>query len=301
MKLTQCAAFVAVAETASFTRAAQRLGISQSAVSHAVSALERELGITLMDRGRAGTVLTVEGQQVIRHAQAVVHHADLVVSRARGSQATDGKLRVGASPGFASRLLPRLIADIAAHHPGLQVAVREGSDLQIGRWLREGGVDVGIVHATPPELTAAPLVREAMCAVVAQDHPLAGADAVSCEQLARVPLIIPAWDPEAAQRVFRGAGVEFTVPHHIQDLTTVLAMVGEGLGVAVLSELVLPEVPLNLRRLPLTPAVSRQLSVVVGAGAADEGRASAFVAAARRVAARRAAAHPGPQPLRTSW
>ncbi|MEY9488022.1 DNA-binding transcriptional LysR family regulator [Streptomyces calvus] len=69
MKLSQCAAFVAVAETESFTRAGLRLGISQSAVSHAVAALEKELGVTLMSRERGGVVLTTEGRRALQHAQ----------------------------------------------------------------------------------------------------------------------------------------------------------------------------------------------------------------------------------------
>ncbi|MDO0924683.1 LysR family transcriptional regulator [Streptomyces sp. TG1A-8] len=287
MKLSQCSAFVAVAETESFTRAGLRLGISQSAVSHAVAALEKELGVTLMRRERGGVTLTAEGRRVLQHAQAVVHHAELVILRARAARADDGPLRVATVPTFASQLLPRLMVQLAATGREPAITVREADDKQIGRWLRAGGVDVGITYSAPPGVVTAPLVRETLYALVARDHPLAGARALPYEQVAALPLIIPSWDPEAAVlRTLREADGELAVPHHIRDLNTVLSMVGEGLGATILPDTVLPAVLPGLRVLQLAPRRSRQLFLSVRA-AEDDDRVRAFAAAAREIAGRR--------------
>lgn len=288
MKLSQCSAFVAVAETESFTRAGLRLGISQSAVSHAVAALEKELGVTLLRRERGGVALTAEGRRALQHAQAVVHHAELVAVRARAARADDGPLRVATVPSFASQLLPRLMAELAAAGREPAITVREADDKQIGRWLRAGGCDVGITYSTPPGVVSAPLVRETLYAVVARDHPLAGARSVSYEQVARLPLIIPSWDPEASVlRALREVDGGPVTPHHIRDLNTVLSMVGEGLGATVLPDTVLPTVLPGLRILKLTPGRSRQLFLGTQTAEGDDGRARAFAAAARETAGRR--------------
>jgi DNA-binding transcriptional LysR family regulator len=288
VKLSQCSAFVAVAETESFTRAGLRLGISQSAVSHAVAALEKELGVTLMRRERGGVILTAEGRRALQHAQAVVHHAELVAVRARGARADDGPLRVATVPTFASQLLPRLMAELAAKGWDPGITVREADDKQIGRWLRAGSVDVGITYTTPPAVVTVPLVRETLYALVARDHPLADARALPYEQVARLPLIIPSWDPEAAVlRALREADGAWAVLHHLRDLNTVLSMVGEGLGATILPDTVLPTVLPDLRVLQLTPGRSRRLFLSTQATEGDDGRVREFAAAAREIAGRR--------------
>ncbi|MEY9834800.1 LysR family transcriptional regulator [Streptacidiphilus sp. EB103A] len=288
MKLTQCSAFVAVAETESFTRAGLRLGISQSAVSHAVAALEKELGVTLMRRERGGAVLTAEGRRALRHAQAVVHHAELVVARARSACAEDGPLRVATVPTFAAQLLPRLMSQLALTGGEEDITVREGDDRQVERWLRAGSVDVGIMYSDPPDVDTAPLKRETLYALVSRDHPLAGQHAVPYELVARLPLIIPSWDPEAvALRAFREEAGALVPPHHIRDLNTVLSMVGEGLGVTILPDTVLPAVLPNLHVLELAPGRSRQLSIGTRTGRREDRRVLAFSAAAREVAGQR--------------
>lgn len=288
VKISQCAAFVAVAETESFTRAGLRLGISQSAVSHAVAALEKEIGVTLLRRERGGVVLTAEGGRALRPAQAVLHNADLVVARARAARPDDGPLRVATVPSFASQLLPRLMSALAAAERQPALTVREADDQQIGRWLQDGSVDVGITYSTPPGVVTTPLVRETLYALVSRDHPLAGARAVPYEQVAQLPLIIPSWDPEAAAlRTLRETGHEPVARHHIRDLSTVLSMVGEGLGVTILPDTVLPTALPGLRVLELTPGRSRRLSLGTRATAGDDGRVREFAAVAREIAGRR--------------
>ncbi|MEY9488021.1 DNA-binding transcriptional LysR family regulator [Streptomyces calvus] len=218
----------------------------------------------------------------------MVHHAELVAVRARAARAGDAPLRVATVPTFAAQLLPRLMAELAATGREPAVVVREADDKQIGRWLRSGAVDVGISYSAPPGAVTAPLVRETLYALVARDHALAGAGAVAYEQVARLPLIIPAWDPEAAVlRVLWETEAERVIPHHIRDLNTVLSMVGEGLGVTILPDTVLPAVLPGLRVLELTPGRSRQLTVSTQAAEGDDGRVRAFAAAAREVAGRR--------------
>jgi len=115
MNLPQLRALLAVADQGSFTAAAGSLGLTQSAVSHAVASLERELGLPLVARDRAGARLTAHGRKVLGHAREAVHRVDRIAQDAAAAAGRHhGRLRVAVFPS-AAQLLPALIADLAQH------------------------------------------------------------------------------------------------------------------------------------------------------------------------------------------
>src|SRR3954452_7942805 len=157
MKLTQCTALVAVADSGGFTRAAGRLGISQSAISHAISSLETELGCALMARDRTGVDLTDCGREVLEHARAMVAHADRI--RAVAASTKDGlrgTIRFATSQSFGRSLLPALLSRFQEAYPHQELRLREGADPQIAQWLRRRAVDVGVVTLPKDGLTVVP-------------------------------------------------------------------------------------------------------------------------------------------------
>src|ERR671916_509875 len=118
MHLAQLRALVAVADRGGFTRAAAELGLTQSAVSHAVAALERELGQRLVDRDRVGAVLTAAGKAVVDDAREAVRAADRVAERAAASAGElVGELRLGGMPSTNLAVLPALQRRFARRHP----------------------------------------------------------------------------------------------------------------------------------------------------------------------------------------
>ena len=185
MNLAQLRALVAVADQGSFTGAAAALGLTQSAVSHTVASLEKELAVPLVLRRRGGTMLTSHGQQVLRHAREAVHRVDriaqdctVVAGRHRG------RLRVAAFPS-AAQLLPRLIAELARCQPEVTVVLLEGTDAEVQDWLRDRVIDLGVVAelrtGDQPSSPApgALLAQDQMVAVLDRGHPLAGQPTVA--------------------------------------------------------------------------------------------------------------------------
>jgi DNA-binding transcriptional LysR family regulator len=289
MKISHCSALVATTDTGSFTKAAERLGVTQSAVSHAIAGLEAELGCVLMERRRSGVRLTGAGSAVIEHARAIVAHADQIRRVARDGF-TDGQatVRFATSQSFASQVLPAVIGDLRARHPRLVVHLREGTDQQIARWLRLHSVDVGVVTLPKAGISTFPLWRDELRVLLPARHPLAvGRAAVHIRALADEPLLMPIGEVELSVRAaMRLVGRQPSVTHRMYDLSALRALIAEGLGVTVLPTRALGSLPASMRALPLVPAVDRQVALGVSSMATGSSAVDAFVEVARGVAAR---------------
>ncbi len=286
MKLSQCSALVAITDSGSFTKAARVLGISQSAVSHAIAGLEAELGCALMQRDRAGVLLTDAGRGIVGHARVMVEHAEQIrLSAVAARTGLQGTIRFATSQSFATRLLPALMSRFRARFPHQEIALREGSDQQIAEWLRGHAADIGVVTLPKADLTTVPLLRDEMYALVAKGHHLAAAPAMHVHQLADESLIMPVGGVEPVLRAaLRTLGLEPTVAYRMRDLNALLAMVAEGLGITVLPALAVPSTPPGVAIVPLSPAMTRQIALGVRGVAQGLPAVTAFIDIARELA-----------------
>jgi DNA-binding transcriptional LysR family regulator len=242
MELRHLATFVAVAEEGSFTHAAGRLHVVQSAVSSNVRALERELGVALFDRSTHRVQLSEAGRALLPEARrtlAAAAAARDAVDQLRGG--LRGTVRVGMmlAPGQAGISVPRILAVLRADHPGIEVALEIGASTTNAEHVRRGRLDiafVGLTAGTVGELELTPLLTEQMQLVVAPDHPLAERDSVALDELSRETFVDgpPEWGTRIAnERAFAVAGVRRTVAHEIADLSLTVDFVRYGLAVAI--------------------------------------------------------------------
>src|SRR5215471_10160515 len=135
MNFSQLQSFVAVADTSSFTEAAYAIDLTQSAVSHALSALESELGVTLLERNRKGVVaLTAVGQHVLPRARALLAQAEAIEQEAKAARGeTSGKLRLGSIVSIISpHLLASLLTCFQQRYPDMKVVLFEGAMHEVG-------------------------------------------------------------------------------------------------------------------------------------------------------------------------
>nr|WSX48750.1 LysR substrate-binding domain-containing protein [Streptomyces sp. NBC_00974] len=242
MELRQLEYFVAVAEEQNFTRAAERVHISQSGVSAQIRRLERELGAELFDRSGRAATLTVAGKAALEHARAVLCAAS-AVGQAVG-EVTDlirGRLTVGMVIGCTVVPLFDALAAFHRAHPGVEIALLEDNSDRLVQAVRAGHLDlalVGTAAATPDGLQALTIVSERLVAVVPPGHPLAGAEPVTLQALGGYPVICmppgtglrTAFDQACAAQGLRPAiTLEASASDAIADLAA------RGLGVAVLS------------------------------------------------------------------
>jgi DNA-binding transcriptional LysR family regulator len=244
MDLRQLAALVAVAETGTFSAAADALHTVQSNVSTHVARLERELGATLVDR--AAGRLTEEGELVVARARRVQAELDALtadVSSLRHDVA--GATRLGVIGTTARWLVPRLLSAMEERHPNVQVTVLEGNTTSLLPQLAGGAVDLGVVNfpATDPDVVVEPLFDEDFIVVAPLGHPLAEAEHITVADLADHELIMP--PPGASIRVdldraASAAGITLRPKAELDGIRLIASMAFEGYGAAVLPSTAVP-------------------------------------------------------------
>src|SRR5450631_1048054 len=258
MELRQLEYFVAVAEEASFTRAAERVHISQSGVSAQIRQLEHDLGATLIDRsGRTATVTTA-GKAALEHARAALASANAV------RQAVDevnglvrGRLVVGMVTACTVTPLFDALAAFHRSHPTVELTLLEDSSDRLIESVRTGATDlalIGSAGATPRGLDALPIISEPLAAAVPLGHPLAGRRRATLAEISEYPIVcLPAgtgiravFDQACAAHGIRPEiALQASAPDAIADLAI------RGLGVAVLSESMAAKHHRRLKALPI--------------------------------------------------
>lgn len=248
MDVRQLEYFVAVAEESSFTRAAARVHVVQSAVSAAIKTLERELGATLLDRNSQRVVLTDAGEALLPRARAVldaVTEAKDAVAQVRGG--LTGTVRLGTLNAMTLVDLPALLGEFHRRHPGVLVRTNAATTGSIGlvEQLLDRRLDVSFVSLpgeVPAGIVLDELTHSVMDLVVPQDHPLAARTEVSLGELAGLDFIdspLGYGNRAVADRAFATGAIPRRVTLEMSDLFTGVDYVRHGLGIALLPGYVL--------------------------------------------------------------
>jgi LysR family transcriptional activator of glutamate synthase operon len=242
MELRQFLAFKEVVERGGFTRAANHLHLTQSAVSQQVKALEDELGTALLHRVCRQVRLTDAGQVFLSHAKQIleqVEDAQSDVAEVVGG--VKGSCRIACIPSIAPRILPHLILAFRQTFPGLEIQTSVGSESQLLSWLKEGSVDVcmtGLPIACE-EVEQNIVMQEKFVIAVPVEHHFAGRKTIKLEELFSEDLImfpheslISSWFTSTCQDV----GFKPNIVFESTDLNTRMGMVAAGLGISVESQ-----------------------------------------------------------------
>ena len=236
MEMRQLEYFVAVAEEQNFTRAAERVHISQSGVSAQIRQLERELGAELFDRSARTVTLTVAGKAALEHARAALASAGTMGQVvADVNQLVRGRLTIGMVIGCT-------VTPLFDAHPGVELSLLEDNSDRLVEGVRRGDTDLALIGAadTVPEgLDAHTIVDERLVVAVPSTHPLADQRRVRLRDLTEFPLVC--MPPGTGLRAVLDAacaaqGLRPTIALEASAADAIAALAGRGLGVAVLSE-----------------------------------------------------------------
>lgn len=252
--LRQLRIFITVAQAKSFSRAGDRIGLSQSAVSHSVKELERQTGVRLLDRTTREVVLTEAGQQLATRLERVLDELNSILRDAGrvGTQLT-GTVRVAASQTISAHLIPQCIAQSNSLYPAIDFVLHDRPQQWVLESIRQGEVD----------LQCEAILSEPFLLLCRQDHPLAHQEWVSWQDLKQASLVLQ--DYASGSRPLIDAAlahfaIEADIVQEIGHPATLFPMVEAGIGISVLPALALP-LPqgshLQVKR--LTPVVERQL------------------------------------------
>lgn len=243
MELRQLEHFVALAEERHFTRAAKRTLISQSGLSASIRALERELGGVLFTRNTRSVDLTETGRALLTEARRTLASAAAAREAVAAVQGVlRGNLAVGLEQCLGTVDVPELLARFRAAHPAVEISVRQVGSTHLLEKLAANCIDVAFV-ATGTEpvdgVQLCPLSTEAMVLVCHPEHPLADARRVTLDQLGGESFIdfSPDWGARTiTDRAFARAGIAHPVTLEVNDVHTLLALVGHGLGLALVPQ-----------------------------------------------------------------
>ncbi|MGY1498405.1 LysR family transcriptional regulator [Streptomyces sp. QTS52] len=243
MELRQLEYFVAVAEEQNFTRAAERVHISQSGVSAQIRRLEHELGAELFDRSARIATLTAAGKAALGPARAALAAAG-AVGQAVG-EVTDlirGRLTVGMVIGCTVTPLFDALAAFHRAHPGVEISLLEENSDRLVEGVRTGAVDlalIGTATATPDGLDALTIISERLVVAVPDGHPLAKQGRVSLRDLTAHPIVcMPSGTGLRAvfDRACAAQGIHPVIALQAGSADAIADLAARGLGVAVLSE-----------------------------------------------------------------
>jgi DNA-binding transcriptional LysR family regulator len=238
MDLRQLSALLAVAEHGTFSAAAKALFTVQSNVSTHIARLERELGVTLVDRSRG--VLTEEGALVVARARRVANELEALRADVASMGAdVAGDVRVGVISSTARWLVPPLLATVRARHPRVRPIVIEASTTSLAPQLLTGQLDMAVLNLPldEPELAAEVLFEEDLVLIAPLDHPLSGRTSVALSELAGHQLLLA--PPGTALRddadaAAAGAGVRLTASAEIDGVRLMASLAFQGAGCALL-------------------------------------------------------------------
>lgn len=192
MELRHVRYFDAVAETLNFTRAAERLHVTQSTLSHQIRQMEDELGALLFDRSGKRVRMTEAGEILRSYMTPALEQIDRGVQALRGDAETlTGSIRLGTTPSFNTRMVPLCVSSFMHHYPGIQVTVEELSAAMIARRLASGHLDLAVSYRPEgSDLWFEPLYNEELRLVVARSHPLAKRRRVRMVELHHVRMVL---------------------------------------------------------------------------------------------------------------
>lgn len=236
--------FAVVAEEEHFQRAADRLNITQSALSRRIQLLEEELGVLLFERLARGVRLTAAGESFHRDVRKVQADLEAAKERARGIMTgLSGQITVAVNPsGVNNPVVRRVFAALRERHPDIQVHMKMiYSEEQIGA-LHENAVDVGILYKFSEEkgLTYAPMDIDRLVLAMPADHPLATKPSLRLEDLRDMPFIWPtrAHSPRLFDQligVFQSRGFSPSIGVEVHSTESVLAIVAMGQSVGFIT------------------------------------------------------------------
>ncbi|MGB3200726.1 MAG: LysR family transcriptional regulator [Nodosilinea sp.] len=272
MKLSQLRILVAVAEQETFSEAALNLDMSQSAVSHSISALEDHLGVMLFSRGRHGARLTPVGDRIVSHARIILQQAEAIAKEAdlaRGLRG--GQVRIASFRSIAIHLLPDAIAQFKQRHPNIAVNLSEHDNyLQVEKALHEGRADIGFTQLpAADDLDTWEVLDNAYVALFPPGFEAAGPQ-ITWAEVAQHPLIMPPADRIMMRDVydhFQAHGYQLNIISEVETDTTIVNLVAQGVGATILPRLAAEPIPPGVQVFDLpVPLVQ-----TIGAAVVDKG------------------------------
>ncbi|MBJ9740947.1 LysR family transcriptional regulator [Acinetobacter oleivorans] len=270
MTFTQLEIFALIAELKSFTATAEKLGISQSAVSHALKSLEQQWGINLISRTQSDIELTTTGQQLLTHVKELLSISDTLEKEVAAIHGlNEGTLRIGSFGASSSiYLLPEILETFRQRYPKIEIYIDEGEDKEVAQWLLERRIEVGFLIMPDERFDTFPLIEDRFVALIPNQFPLVQQLYIDPAQLENCPFIMTmAGSRYQVELILKNFNVKPDIKFYVSQILSIVSMVHNQLGVSIVSDMVITKELLslypNVVKRPFKPNLKRSIGLAV--------------------------------------
>lgn len=241
MTFTQINVFIEVVRLKNFTRVGEKLGMTQSAVSHAIISLEKHLDIKLLIRSNKGLKLTEHGDMVYQLCLDIQSNSQQIydnIKQIKKIPATT--LKIGVLPSIALSILPKIISRFNNLYPQVELILFEGSDDEVVNWIVSGTVDIGFTTQTNQGFHTVHILEDEMRIILPNKHKLTTQKAIKPSQLINEDFIMSSSGCQPLiENIFNQYDLRPKVKYRVSSLPTILEMIKENVGISILPELAL--------------------------------------------------------------
>lgn len=264
MNVSKYKALLTAVDMGSFSAAAQKLGYTQSGLTHMMNALEDELGFSILERGYFGVKLTAGGERIIPRIRELVGCEDALINEIELVKSFgDNVIRIGAFSSIASRWLPAIVEKFNTEFPDITVNIQTGTVTELYGGLEEGKFDICYGSRNPKyDFRWITLAADRFYAVLPKEYPTNDSQTFPIAQFNGTKFLMPGlgFDDDISS-VFSENNVHpFVTPTYVDD-PAIISMVEHNLGISMLSELILSSFAANVKLVPIVPEVYRMLSI----------------------------------------
>ncbi len=263
MNVSKFKALLTAVDMGSFSAAAQKLGYTQSGLTHMMNALEDELGFSILQRGYYGIKLTPGGERIIPKIRQLVACEDSLLNEIELVKSYgDNVIRIGAFSSMAEHWLPEIVERFNAEFPSVTVNIQTGTVTEVYGGLEEGRFDICLGSKNPKyDFKWTPLAHDRFYAVLPKDYPVTNGEFLVSGFNGTKFLMPGLGFDDDISAVFSENNVKpFVTPTYVDD-PAIISMVEHGLGISMLSALILSTRRGNVRLAPIVPEVHRALAV----------------------------------------
>ena len=256
--------FLSVVETGNFTKTAEMFGYTQSAISQIIHSLEQELNVTLFTRTKRGIYLTNDGKQLEPYIRRLCTDYVNMLDRSSAIKNLEGSvIRVGTFASISANFLPTVIKKFKQEYPLVRFNLMQSDYDTVKTWINDTTVDFGFLTADVAQnLKSIPILKDEMVMIMPKNHPKAVKKEICLSDFSGEPFIfLDQGKKTEPMEYFYKAGIEPNQQYRVYDDYTIMNMVEQGLGIAILPELVLKRHHQDIVIRSLTPAIYREMCV----------------------------------------
>lgn len=259
-------AFVKTVEKNSFTLAAQELNYAQSSISKMVADLEKEWGMTLLERSKSGVCLTSAGEQIMPFLRKVLndyHQMEGQIYRMKGIEC--GVVRIGTFSSVAINWLPNIFAKLQQDYPGIEYEMLLGDYAEVEQWIDKGRVDCGFLRLpTLPKFDTILLKQDEYKVVLPAGHYLTKRETINIEDLNALPfLLLEHGGKTEVSDLLERSRVQPDIRFTTWEDFAIMAMVEKGMGVSILPDMILHRIPYKIEIRSLQKPYYRSIGLAI--------------------------------------